>query len=318
VFSTRFGLSLSKASLSVQRSRRKEGLRQAQPEPGWGVLLFLLIVAFLALPALAQAFPPLTGRVVDTANLLSPDQEAALTAKLEGLERSSGRQLVVATIPDLQGYPIEDYGYQLGRSWGIGQKGQNNGVILLVAPNDRKMRIEVGYGLEPYLTDALSSVIVREQMRPRFQQGDFAGGIQAGVDAIIAQLQLPEDQAQARQGQILAAERAQQSGRRTNGGGPPIGLIFWLMVAGFVFLSMRRGRGRKSRGMFGSRRYRRGGDGNWPIWLWVASEVAANASRSRGGFGGGGFGGGGGGWGGGGGFSGGGGSFGGGGDSGDW
>jgi uncharacterized protein len=251
---------------------------------------------------------------VDSANLLDPAQEAAITAKLEALEQGSTRQLVVATVPDLQGYPIEDYGYRLGRAWGIGQKGQNNGAILLVAPTERKVRIEVGYGLEPYLTDALSAVIVREQLLPRFRADDYPGGISAGVDAIIAQLQLPENQAQARQDQILAENRAQQGQRRSSGGGLPIGLIFWVMVAAFVLLSMRRGR--KRRGMFGSRRYRR--DSNWPIWLWVASEVAQSASRGSGGgiFGGGG----GGGWGGGGGggFSGGGGSFGGGGASGSW
>ena len=278
---------------------------------GWWACLVLLL---LAGPALAQTFPPLSGRVVDSANLLDPAQEAAITAKLEALEQGSTRQLVVATVPDLQGYPIEDYGYRLGRAWGIGQKGQNNGAILLVAPTERKVRIEVGYGLEPYLTDALSAVIVREQLLPRFRADDYPGGISAGVDAIIAQLQLPENQAQARQDQILAENRAQQGQRRSSGGGLPIGLIFWVMVAAFVLLSMRRGR--KRRGMFGSRRYRR--DSNWPIWLWVASEVAQSASRGSGGgiFGGGG----GGGWGGGGGggFSGGGGSFGGGGASGSW
>ncbi len=275
------------------------------------MLLLLLLAALFAPPATAQTFPPLSGRVVDAANLLTPEQEAAISTKSESLEASTKRQLVVATIPDLGGYPIEDYGYRLGREWKIGQQGENNGVLLIVAPNDRKMRIEVGYGLEPYLTDALSSVIIREKMRPRFQQNDYAGGISAGVDAIVAQLQLPQDQAQARQDQILSQERAQTS-QRSQGGGLPIGLIFWLMVVGFVFLSMRRGR--KKRGMFGSRRYSRGG-GNWPIWLWAASEIAGSAARGSGG---GIFGGGGGGWGGGGGFSGGGGSFGGGGASGDW
>jgi uncharacterized protein len=277
-------------------------------------VLTLLLGVLLTAPAFAQTFPPLSGRVVDSANLLTPEQEAAISAKSEALETSTKRQLVVATIPDLGGYPIEDYGYRLGREWKIGQQGENNGVLLIVAPNERKMRIEVGYGLEPYLTDALSSVIIREQMRPRFQQNDYAGGISAGVDAIIAQLQLPQDQAQARQDQILAQERA-QGNQRSQGGGLPLGLIFWLMVVAFVFLSMRRGR--KQRGVFGSRRYARGG-GNWPIWLWAASEIAGSAARggSSGGiFGGGG---GGGGWGGGGGFSGGGGSFGGGGASGDW
>ena len=273
--------------------------------------LFLLL---FATPAFAQTFPPLTGRVVDAANLLSPDQEAALTAKLQALEQSTTRQLVVATVPDLQGYPIEDYGYRLGRQWKIGQQGENNGVLLIVAPNERKMRIEVGYGLEPYLTDALSSVIIRDQIRPRFKAGNYPGGIEAGVDAIIAQLQLPQEQAQARQDTILAAQRAQPRERSGNSGGFPIGIIFWVMVAGFVLLSMRRGR--KRTGKFGSRRYRR--DSNWPIWLWAASEIAESAARSRGGWSGGSSWGGGGDWGGGGGFSGGGGSFGGGGASGDW
>ena len=309
-------LSPSKPFLSLLSWRKKEeGLRQAQPSRFWVLALVLLGLAWLASPAHAQTFPPLSGRVVDTANLLSPEQEAALTTKLEGLETSTDRQLVVATIPDLQGYPVEDYGYRLGRAWGIGQKQENNGAILLVALNDRKMRIEVGYGLEPYLTDALSSVIIRDQMRPKFKTGDYAGGIRDGVDAIIAQLQLPQEEAQARQGQILAAERAKQGERRSSsGGGFPLGLIFWGMVVVSVLLSMRRGR--KKRGVFGSRRYSRGS--NLPVWLWVASEMAAGAARSSGGgmFGGGG----GGGWGGGGGggFSGGGGSFGGGGASGDW
>ncbi len=93
----------------------------------------------LFIPAAAQAdpsFPPLTGRVVDDAHLLAPDQVAALDAKLTGFEQSTKQQLVVATIPDLQGYDIADYGYRLGRAWGIGQKGVNNGVVLIIAPNE--------------------------------------------------------------------------------------------------------------------------------------------------------------------------------------
>ena len=272
--------------------------------------MLAILLSLLAALASAQTFPALSGRVVDSANLLSPEQEAALTAKLAALETSTTRQLVVATVPDLQGYPIEDYGYRLGRDWKIGQKGENNGVILLVAPTERKVRVEVGYGLEPFVTDALAATIVRDEILPRFRTNDYPGGIQAGVDALLAQLQLPADQAQARQGQILEQQQAQPQGRRS-GGGIPFGLIFWGMVAAFVFLSMRRGR--KQKGIFGSRRYSRGS--NLPVWLWVASEVAQSAARS----GGGGFGGSGGwGGGGGGGFSGGGGSFGGGGASGGW
>jgi uncharacterized protein len=276
----------------------------------WAALLVALL-ACLAFPALAQTFPPLTGRVVDNANLLSPAEEAALSVKLEALEKSTGRQLVVATLPDLQGYEIEDYGYQLGRAWGIGQKEQNNGIILIVAPNQRKVRIEVGYGLEPYVTDALSSMIIQDDILPHFKSGDFPGGITAGVDALLSQLQLPEDQAQARQQQILGEQQKEQRSDR-NGGGFPVGLIFWVIVAVFVLSSLRRGRRGRRAGPWGARRY--GGGSNWPVWLWVASEIAESASRggrsdwgSGGGWGGGG-----------GGFSGGGGSFGGGGASGSW
>ena len=115
----------------------------------WLASLLLMVAGV----AQAQTFPPLTGRVVDAASIIPDDQEAALTAKLDALEKESSRQLVVATVPSLEGYDISDYGYRLGRAWGIGQKDQNNGSILLVAPNDRKVRIEVGYGLEPILPD---------------------------------------------------------------------------------------------------------------------------------------------------------------------
>ena len=152
-----------------------------------------LFVAALCLvvgnPAVAQEFPKLTGRIVDQADLLTPEQEASLTTELAGLETQSNRQLFVATIKDLQGYEISDYGYRLGRSWAIGQDGKgesekDNGVILIVAPNERKMRIEVGYGLEGVLTDALSSVIIQQDILPRFRDKDFPGGIAAG-DAVI-------------------------------------------------------------------------------------------------------------------------------------
>ena len=112
---------------------------------------FGLALLALAAPVSAQTFPKLTGRVVDEAHILSAAQVADLTSKSQALEASTGRQFVVATVPDLQGYPIEDYGYKLGREWKIGQKDANNGIILIVAPNERKVRIEVGYGLEPIM-----------------------------------------------------------------------------------------------------------------------------------------------------------------------
>ena len=120
-------------------------------------VLLLALFALLAAPLAAQPkFPELSGRVVDNADILTPEAEAALTAKLAALETQSQRQLVVATIADLEGYEVADYGYQLGRAWGLGDETRNDGAVLIVAPNDRKVRIEVGYGLEGYLTDALS------------------------------------------------------------------------------------------------------------------------------------------------------------------
>lgn len=260
-------------------------------------LFVALLLGLAGQAAVAQNFPKLTGRVVDQANLLDPQQEAALTAKLEGLETRTKRQLVVATVNSLEGYDISDYGYRLGRTWAIGQDGKgetekDNGAILLVAPNERKMRIEVGYGLEPVLTDGLSSTIIRNDITPRFKEGDFAGGIDAGVNRIVTQLELPADEA------VKIASAAQQPRERDEG--VPFGaIIFVLFLIFFVFLPMIR----SMKG--GGRKHRRGGAG--PVIIWGGGS----------GFGGGGFGGGGGGFGGGG-FGGGGGSFGGGGASGGW
>ena len=256
-----------------------------------GAFLLALVLAF---PAFAQTFPPLTSRVVDQAHLLTPEQASTLKAKLAQLEAQSGRQMAVATIPDLQGYPIEDYGYRLGRAWGLGDKKANDGLILLVAPNDRKVRIEVGYGLEPIITDALSSVVIQRNIRPRFKEGDMAGGIAAGSDALIQLLQLPPDQAKAQADKLVAEQRNEEKS------GVPFSLIFWIIVLFFI------GGSHLFNRFGGGRRYRRDGG----VVLWGGGD-----------WGGGGWGGGsGGGWGGGGGggFSGGGGSFGGGGASGDW
>lgn len=154
-----------------------------------------LAAILLALGAIAPAsraaepvFPALTGRVVDQADLLSAEEEAALTIDLEALEAKSTDQLVVVTLASLQGLAIEDFGYRLGRHWGIGQQGKDNGVLLIVAPNERKVRIEIGSGLEPVLTDALSKLIIENAILPRFKQNDYPGGIKAGVRDIIAVL----------------------------------------------------------------------------------------------------------------------------------
>jgi len=139
----------------------------------------------LAVAAQTLVFPALTGRVVDQAGLLSAADRAALTDSLAALEAKTTDQLVVVTLTSLQGRPIEDYGYQLGRYWKIGQKDKNNGALLIVAPNEHAVRIEVGYGLEGTLTDAVSRYIIETSILPRFKAGDFASGIKRGVDDII-------------------------------------------------------------------------------------------------------------------------------------
>jgi len=153
------------------------------------VVLFVVALCVASAPAsAAPEFPALTGRVVDQADLLSPTDEQELTAKLKALEDESSDQLVVVTLPSLQGYTVEDFGYQLGRHWGIGTGELDNGVLLIVAPNERKVRIEVGYGLEPVLTDALSKIIIEHAILPRFRSGDFSGGIKNGAHDIALAL----------------------------------------------------------------------------------------------------------------------------------
>lgn len=144
-------------------------------------LLFCLVTAAFALD-----FPQLTGRVVDQAGVISSDGKTRIEAKLKDLEDKSGIQLVVATVKSLEGGDIETYANQLFRTWKLGQAQKNNGVLLLVAPNEHKVRIEVGYGLEGTLTDALSSVVIASAIIPRFKAGDFSGGIERGVDGIIS------------------------------------------------------------------------------------------------------------------------------------
>lgn len=255
--------------------------------PAITLLLAMLWALFTALPAAAEpVFPKLTGRVSDAAGVLPAETVATLEAKLKALEDTTGTQLVVATVPDLQGYEIDEYGYQLGRAWGIGQKGTNNGAILLIAPTQRKLRIEVGYGLEGVLTDAVSSRIIRRTIVPRFKAGDVAGGVAAGADDLIALLQLPPDQQAAFAAQAKAASADQ-------GDSPGWGALVWLVIIiVWVIIASRRGsRGRRS----------------GPVILW-GPGIGGNWSGGGSSGGGGGFGG----------FSGGGGSFGGGGASGDW
>jgi uncharacterized protein len=153
-------------------------------------LSLILLLAILASPGLAAEpkFPPLTGRVVDDAGVLSDATKNDLTDMLAAHESATGEQVVVVTLDSLQGYTIEDYGYQLGRYWGIGQKGKNTGALLIVAPKEHKVRIEVGYGLEGTLTDATSRTIIENDILPSFKRGDFNAGVIAGTTSILKAL----------------------------------------------------------------------------------------------------------------------------------
>jgi len=150
------------------------------------VLAACLTVYAIGALAAELSFPALTGRVVDVAGILTPDQRGQLEGKLKAHEDKTSDQVVVATVPNLQGTTIEDYANRLFRAWKLGQAKTNNGVLLLVAPQERKVRIEVGYGLEGALTDAQSRTITASAITPRFKTGDWFGGLDAGVDGILA------------------------------------------------------------------------------------------------------------------------------------
>jgi uncharacterized protein len=259
-----------------------------------GAVLLALAVALSLLPAKAAepTFPELTGRVVDDAQLLGPDVEEELTNELKALEGKSSDQLVVVTLPSLQGYPIEDYGYQLGRHWGIGTAKLNNGVLLIVAPNEHKVRIEVGYGLEGTLTDALSKIIIENAILPKFRSGDYAGGIKAGVSDII---------------KVLTGDAAEVEDRakaRPDADEPTIDwlmVIFWVLMLSWIAYSVYRNARYASTTGKG-----RGSGWSGPVFM---PGPGWDSGSSGGGWSSGGDGGG---------FSGGGGSFGGGGASGGW
>jgi uncharacterized protein len=255
----------------------------------------LLLVLLCALPALAAepTYPALTGRVVDGAGLLAPDVRQRIGDKLKAHEDKTSDQVVVATVPSLQDVTIEDFANGLFRHWQLGQKARNNGVLLIVAPKERKVRIEVGYGVEGALTDALSKVIITTAIAPKFKTGDFAGGIEAGVDAILTILAGDAEEWQRR-----AEVRSDESTL-----GEDIAVIIAMIIIFLFIVAFLRGLSQQG----GARRHRlRNGQ-------WVTLPPSTGWGSGSG------WGGGGGGWSsGGGGFSGGGGSSGGGGASGDW
>jgi uncharacterized protein len=235
-------------------------------------LLCTIVTAF------ALTLPALTGRIVDGANIIPAETRRAIEPKLADLETKSGIQLVVATVASLEGQAIEPYANELFRNWKLGEKTKNNGVLLLVAPNERRVRIEVGYGLEGTLTDALSNVIITNAITPRFKAGDFGGGISRGVDDIIAVLTTDASEWQRRPSLRLDSQ-------------PTTDPTTWLFIAGLIVLVTL---------LIVSPSFR---------WLFTSMMLnvvlSSNSSSTGGGFSGGGF-------------SGGGGSSGGGGASGSW
>jgi uncharacterized protein len=259
------------------------------PWPPWPALWLaaVLVLAFAA-AATALDFPALSGRIVDQAGLLSPTERQSLDDTLAAHQAQTGNQVVVVTLRSLGGLPIEDYGYQLGRHWGIGEKGKDTGVLLIVAPNERKVRIEVGYGLEGTLTDATARLIIENVIVPAFRSGQFGTGIAAGVGAILKVLAGDTPPA-------VAKKRVEQRQDEAS----PLAILLVFVVIFFFIVMSRRG---------------------IVILPGPGPSRRERPWNDRDGWGGGGWGGGGGGWGGGGGggFGGGGGSFGGGGASGSW
>ena len=226
------------------------------------LLITLLILLALVLPAAALDVPSSNGYVTDQAGIISSATEQKLERFLRSFEESDSTQIAILTIASLQGESVDEYALKVAETWGIGQKGKDNGALLLVAKGDRKIRIEVGYGLEGKLTDLLSGRIIDNEISPRFKQGDFDGGIIAGVGAMT----------QAVRGEYKGTARANGKKKRS-----PFGLLFFLFFLGPGLLRMF---------LPHSRYGRRGG-----IWF---------GGGGGGGFGGGGFSGGGGGFGGGG------------------
>ncbi len=282
--------SAARSGIQKGRANNLPGLRARSWIAAFAGMTFALAALFATL-AFALDFPALTGRVVDQANILPFQTRMQIETKLAALEDKSGIQLVVATVPSLQGSDIETFSVDLARSWKLGEAKKNNGLLLLVAPNERKVRIEVGYGLEGTMTDALSSVIIRSAIVPKFRSGDYAGGIVAGVDAIIDALTVDSAEWQKK-----AKIRVEQQPDLIDQ------LLPFIVFALFVFI------------LWSMIRNARGSTGRWVRRGNQTIFIPSGPSNWGGGSG----------WGGGsssgdsGGFSGGGGSFGGGGASGDW
>lgn len=242
-----------------------------------GILATALLLIASTVSAQEFAIPELTGQVVDQAEMLESGAESQLTSMLASHEQATGEQVVVVTVPDLQGRSIEEYGVELGRSWGIGQAEEDNGALLIIARDDRRIRIEVGYGLEGRLTDAQSSIIINSIITPAFRQGEFERGIVEGTTAMVQVLG----------GDPLREVEPQPVGERDK---PPVGIFILLF---FILMGLIGGGGRGGRG-------KRGRLGTAMLAGALLGGMGGGRGGGMGGMGGGGFGGGGGGFGGGG------------------
>lgn len=184
------------------------------------MLNWLVTFLFIIIPCYAGALdvPQLKGRVNDYASMLSPETAQKLDATLSVIEKSDSTQIVVLTIPSLEGEVIEEFSIKVAEAWKIGQKNLDNGAILLVSKNDRKLRIEAGRGLEGKLTDLISGRIIRSEIIPKFKEGDFNGGIEAGINAIVSVVR----------GEYKASET--DTGRKESGKNPIFTLLIFLFV----------------------------------------------------------------------------------------
>lgn len=194
------------------------------------VLLAALLVTAAAPLSAGMVVPYLTGRVVDTAEILSPAAREQVADLLKAHEESTGNQVAVLTLPSLEGESIEDFANRVFESWGLGQAGRDNGVLVVIASQDRQMRIEVGYGLEPTLTDLIAGRVIRNVMTPRFREDDYDDGVEAGVQAIVAVLEGSGD---------VPGERSLAESDRTPGGlhieTPDLSLAERILMGAFIF-----------------------------------------------------------------------------------
>ncbi len=260
------------------------------------LLAVMFYLGYFAPASAAPNYPELAGRITDNAHLLKPEDRAQIEAELAALELKSTDQIAVVTVPSLEGYAIEDYGIGLARKWQIGQKGKDNGILLIVAPNEKKVRIEVGRRLEPVMTDTMSKIIIQNAILSQFRRGDFSGGIRDGVRDIKA---------------VLLGD-AEEVKNRAKGGRAPqsdptvfIHLAVWIAIIALIIWLNYRSEQQMAQtiGPDGRRQARRRGYSG-PIIIPGGSSDWGGGWSSGGGGGGG--------------WSGGGGDFGGGGASGDW